>query len=324
MRQIMYVTASLFNIIQKQFEDVGFQDLKIPEEPTSKVDAFFLGSLIETIVSEKNNNRIGLETGFNIPITVTGVIYKLYQNCSTLGELFDKSVLFSPLVNTVSKYSSKIEGDLFFHEMEVNQEFIDEYPIATRQLYEAQIGVSLQLFYSLTGKKIYPLKIFTVYEKEGQRDAIEKYLSCPIIYSNNKLRLVFDKSILQLPILTASKELLPLMEKLIKRIPYESQISSLSESVRYFLMKGISTMELSLKAVAWRFNMSERSIQRKLQKENTSYQDILDNVRKELVSVYLQKDIPFSEIAFLLGFETQSAFNKFFKKHFNYAPSLLK
>ena len=41
MRQIMYVTASLFNIIQKQFEDVGFQDLKIPEEPTSKVDAFF-------------------------------------------------------------------------------------------------------------------------------------------------------------------------------------------------------------------------------------------------------------------------------------------
>ena len=89
-------------------------------------------------------------------------------------------------------------------------------------------------------------------------------------------------------------------------------------------MKGISTMELSLKSVAWRFNMSERNIQRKLQKENTSYQDILNNVRKELVSVYLQKDIPLSEIAFLLGFETQSAFNKFFKKHFNYTPSQLK
>lgn len=320
----MYITASLFNIIHKQFEDVEFQDLKIPEEPTAKVDASFLGSLIETIVSKRKNNRIGLETGFNIPITVTGVIYKLYQNCSTLGELFEKSALYSPMVNTISKYTSNIEGDLFFHEVEINQNFIHEFPIASRQLYEAQIGVSLQLFYSLTGKKISPLKVFTVYKKEGQKDIIEDYLACPIIYGCNKLRLVFDKSILQLPILTASKELLPMMEKLIKSISYESEIHSLSESVKFYLMKGVSTMEFSLKSVAWRFNMSERNIQRKLRKENTSYQDILNNVRKELVSFYLQKDIPFSEIAFLLGFETQSALNKFFKKHFNYTPSQLK
>jgi AraC-like DNA-binding protein len=320
----MYITASLFNIVQKQFEDVGLQYLKIPEEPTSKVDASFLGSLIETIVLKKNNNRIGLETGFNIPITVTGVIYKLYQNCGTLGELFEKSALYSPLVNTISKYSSKIEDELFFHEVEINREFISEYPIAARQLYEAQIGVSMQLFYSLTGKKIYPLKVFTAYKKEEQKDILEEYLNCPIVYGHNKLRLVFDKTILQLPILTASKELLPLMEKLIKSISYENQMYSLSESVKGYLMKGISTMELSLKSVAWRFNMSERNIQRKLKKENTSYQDILNNVRKELVSVYLHKNIPFSEIAFLLGFESQSAFNKFFKKHFNYTPSQLK
>ena len=99
----MYVTAGLFNIIQKQFEDVSFQCLKMPEEPTSKVDASLLGSLIEAIVTKRNNYRIGLETGFNIPITVTGVIYKLYQNCGTLGELFDKSIFYSPLVNTISK-----------------------------------------------------------------------------------------------------------------------------------------------------------------------------------------------------------------------------
>ena len=89
-------------------------------------------------------------------------------------------------------------------------------------------------------------------------------------------------------------------------------------------IKYIHYQNLSLKSVAWRFNMSERNIQRKLQKENTSYQNILNNVRKELVSIYLHRNIPFSEIAFLLGFESQSAFNKFFKKHFNNAPSRLK
>lgn len=113
----MYVTASLFNVVRQQFEDVAFPDLQMSEGATSKIDAETLGVFLESVVSKRNNNRIGLETGFNIPITVTGVIYSLYQNCNTLGELFEKSVLYSPMVNTVSKYTSKIENNFFFHEM---------------------------------------------------------------------------------------------------------------------------------------------------------------------------------------------------------------
>ncbi|MCA5585062.1 helix-turn-helix domain-containing protein [Parabacteroides gordonii] len=55
--------------------------------------------------------------------------------------------------------------------------------------------------------------------------------------------------------------------------------------------------------------------------ENTSYQNILDKVRSELACKYLAEDISFSEVAFLLGFESQSAFNKFFQKHFKGQPS---
>jgi AraC-like DNA-binding protein len=70
--------------------------------------------------------------------------------------------------------------------------------------------------------------------------------------------------------------------------------------------------------------MSERTLQRKLLAENTSYQAILDGIRKELANKYLKEHISLVEIAFLLGFESQSAFNKFFRKHFGQKPTIYK
>lgn len=70
--------------------------------------------------------------------------------------------------------------------------------------------------------------------------------------------------------------------------------------------------------------MTERNIQRKLKAEGTSYQKILDELRIELSQKYLKENIPLIEIAFLLGSDSQSAFNKFFKKHFGTQPSLFR
>lgn len=67
--------------------------------------------------------------------------------------------------------------------------------------------------------------------------------------------------------------------------------------------------------------MSERTLLRKLLGENTSYQTILDDVRKELANKYLAENISLIEISFLLGFEFQSAFNKFFRRHFGQKPT---
>ena len=47
------------------------------------------------------------------------------------------------------------------------------------------------------------------------------------------------------------------------------------------------------------------------------------SLKKDLLK-YLKEKISLPEIGFLLGFESQSAFNKFFKKHFRVQPSAYK
>lgn len=213
---------------------------------------------------------------------------------------------------------------MFYYEISVESEFTDKFPIAARQWTEMQYGIALQYAYSYTGRFIHPTTAFSIYEKNGRRDLLEEYLNCSVRFNQESTALIFDKSILDLPVITPKRELFPIFENTMGEIESKQNKDNLSNAVRRYLMHSLSTSALNLKPVAERFNMSERNIQRKLKAKGTSYQQILDNLRMDLAQKYLRERIPLVEIAFLLGFESQSAFNKFFNKHFHTTPSQFK
>lgn len=137
--------------------------------------------------------------------------------------------------------------------------------------------------------------------------------------------MIFNKSVLDLLVVSLNKDLLPTFEDYINEIRILDEKKYIwSNSVRRYLIHSLSSTNLGLEHIATRFNMSKRNLHRKLKEEGTSYQQLLDNLRIELSRKYLKENIPLVEIAFLLGFESQSAFNKFFQKHFQTTPSLFK
>ena len=87
----MYIVAGFLNILQKQVENINIDISRILEEfglnpsdlmiPVKKIDANVLGKYLELLVSETGNDRIGLETGFAIPIVITGTVFNLYHKC---------------------------------------------------------------------------------------------------------------------------------------------------------------------------------------------------------------------------------------------------
>lgn len=292
---------------------------------TSKIDADTVGKYLELVVAKTKNHRIGLETGFILPFGVSGSFFNFFQNYSKIGELFEVSDDgFIPLdhlskyTDNLSKGRSWTEGDYFYFEKYMDQDFVDKYPIGARQWNEIQIGVCLQFAHGYTGKRPYPAMAHSIYKKEGKKDKLEEYLNCPVLFEQEKLCLVFDKSILDWPIRTANKDFFSIYENLIS----ETKNTKLSESINQYLLYNISNPDLSLHSIANDFNIGERSLQRKLKEEGTSYQLLINRIRKELAQKYIEEKRTFIEISTLLGFESQSAFNKFFRKHFNTKPSL--
>ncbi len=80
--------------------------------------------------------------------------------------------------------------------------------------------------------------------------------------------------------------------------------------------------DCSNERIADSLHMSVRALYNKLNKAETSYQELLDNTRKQLAYQYmLKQEMSVSEIAYLLGFTDCSNFSRAFRRWSGQSPS---
>jgi AraC-like DNA-binding protein len=88
-----------------------------------------------------------------------------------------------------------------------------------------------------------------------------------------------------------------------------------------YLMENSYTGLHSLEDVASNFNMTARSLQRRLQDESVTFQQITESVRKSLALHYLESGkYQIKEISAMLGYNEISAFSRAFKRWTGKAP----
>src|SRR5215813_13432040 len=87
----------------------------------------------------------------------------------------------------------------------------------------------------------------------------------------------------------------------------------LVHQVRQVLLESLRGGDPGLSAISIRLGLSPRTLQRKLNEESTSHQELLDELRRDLSTKYLSEpDISIAEAAFLLGFSGPHAFHRAF------------
>ena len=92
--------------------------------------------------------------------------------------------------------------------------------------------------------------------------------------------------------------------------------------VQQLLIQQLKEESPGIEIVADHLSMSVRSLQLKLKEEGTSYQKILNAVRKNLAIAYLREPkVSKGEIAQMLGFSEISVFSRTFKKWTGKSPS---
>lgn len=88
------------------------------------------------------------------------------------------------------------------------------------------------------------------------------------------------------------------------------------------LVDNLSSGEMSEEQMAKSLYMSQRTLQRKLNQQGTSYKKLLEQTRRELAVSYVRdKKRSLSEITFLLGFSEQSNFTRAFRRWQGVSPS---
>jgi AraC-like DNA-binding protein len=92
--------------------------------------------------------------------------------------------------------------------------------------------------------------------------------------------------------------------------------------VRRALQTQLERGSPQVEALAQTLHVSERTLRRKLQAEGTSYQELLDDLRRQIaLTRVLSPDTSFEQLAAALGFADASTFYRAFKRWTGTTPA---
>ena len=120
---------------------------------------------------------------------------------------------------------------------------------------------------------------------------------------------------------SSNRELALLHDEFLMKYLIDIKKGDIVQQIQSVIIDNLPSGKVSDNLIAKELNLSERSLQRKLKQQGTTFRTILDNVREMAAIQYIKNPVnTMSDIAFLLGFSEQSAFSRAFKKWTGTSP----
>ncbi len=155
----------------------------------------------------------------------------------------------------------------------------------------------------------------------AMRAEFEAFFGCPVEFRAEENSLLIPHEWMNTPLPMANPELARQNDKVVMEYLRSFDGARISEKVRAELISRLPAGEPARGDVAGVLNMSEKTLQRRLRDEDTSYQQILDETRNELAKQYLsERQLSVCDVTFRLGFSDQSSFTRAFKRWTGISP----
>ncbi|APR82640.1 Transcriptional regulator, AraC family protein [Minicystis rosea] len=175
-----------------------------------------------------------------------------------------------------------------------------------------------------THEHIHPKRV-TMKTQPPQLRAYEEFVGVPIRTGKGH-SVAFSRADATTPFLSSNDAMWAVFEPELRRRLAELDASATTaERVRATLLEALPGGNVAMDGVARRLALSKRTLQRRLEDEGTSYQDVLRETRLELARHYLERTmVPLSEISFLLGFEETNSFFRAFSDWTGTTPETIR
>ena len=158
------------------------------------------------------------------------------------------------------------------------------------------------------------------------RDSLERIFACPVYFDAADNSFSFRRELLERRIVHTSDSLAEFLKNSVYHLIAMDRIpASTTAAIKSLVSIDLPTGMPSFAAVASMLYMSESSLRRRLQAENTSYQAIKDEVRCEVaIDKLLNENARVADLAEFLGFTEASSFVRSFKSWTGYTPKCYK
>ena len=165
-----------------------------------------------------------------------------------------------------------------------------------------------------TDGKVAPLRL-ELTRPPKHRELLEGRFGCRVLFKAGRNALVFRSSDLDRPFVTHNEELLTVIAtQLDSELAARNASMNAGEQVKSTLRRSLAGKRPTLQDVAHELGLSTRTLQRRLTDAGISFQQLVEETRRELARHYLtQSAVELNETAFLLGFEDANSFFRAFQ-----------
>jgi AraC-like DNA-binding protein len=194
--------------------------------------------------------------------------------------------------------------------------------LATQHAPEAMM-VSLTAFLrGVAGQGFAPLAVRLPYPATARTPALEKFFGTEIHHDAGELSLEFATEVLDRPLPSADPVPAAYLRRQVQEVVQQiDSPNSVSQECARRIAERLGAGEPSQSAVAKQMAMSERTLQRRLQAEGVTFNELLEQARRTFACSYLaDRKLAAYEVSFVLGYSEPATFFRAFKRWTGQTP----
>ncbi|MFN7927847.1 MAG: AraC family transcriptional regulator [Blastocatellia bacterium] len=286
--------------------------------PEQRIPFAQLVALFEQAAQLLDDADFGLHLSEQTLLQVFDVFGYTILHSATLGEALQRLVRY---------YHLWTDGAVFAvtetpPTVRITYTVLDAQAGPRRQDGEYSLAMVARQMRLITGQKVLPLRVGFQHPAPASLATHQRIFGAPLHFAQPVNELLFARGVLELPVLNADAGLGDVLDRYAQEIlPRYPPQNGLAGRLRPLLSAALRGGDVSVATLARQLQMSARSLQRKLQEEGTSYQQVLEQMRCELARQYLREPhLTISEVAYLLGFSETAAFHRAFRRWTGLTP----
>ncbi|HET6984483.1 MAG TPA: helix-turn-helix domain-containing protein, partial [Myxococcaceae bacterium] len=188
--------------------------------------------------------------------------------------------------------------------------------LATQHAPEA-ILVSLTAFLrGVVGPDFVPTLVRLPYPATARTPALAKFFGTEVRHDAGELSLEFATEVLDRPLPGSDPVLAAYLRRQVQEVVQQIKApNSVSQECARRIAERLGAGEPSQGSIAKQMGMSERTLQRRLQTEGATFNELLEQARRTIACSYLaDRKLAAYEVSFLLGYAEPSTFFRAFKR----------
>lgn len=290
--------------------DLSAQGLR----PETQLPISTISTMLERAAAYPGLSEIGLLLAAAQNHKVLGPVGQLMMSCETLGSALGSFVSLQMANSTAAAAYLHPVGEDYALGFAI---YAPDLP--SSHIYDASAAVGHNMVRDLTGGAVRCAEVLLSRPAPRNPEAYRRFFGCPVRFNEGQTCLILPGRSMAFKLPTADAGL---RERLLGGLQQLAQQQGFAARVRHAIRPLLLAGDASHRRVAAHLNLHPRTMGRRLEQENMTFEQVKDEVRLAVSRDLLARtEMAVSDVASAMGYATPSAFVRAFRRWTGSSPS---